>query len=242
MPNSWYTIEENINDKVYLFSSPITPDSDNSGVLWSIIQIEKGNYTSSDLVIELQTKIRAATTNSSFPNMFSVVYNAKRNNLVMSINYSDWKFKLLTPLDIESKMSNTWLGNNYDTNNSQDMNEIFGNMEGNSVFYYQSSSYNSNSLNLQSIRNIYIHSPNLGSYSSIGPQGERTIIKKVPITSNTNEMVFNQVMTSNDFIDCSRQTWKTLEFYLKDSRGNYINFHGSNLSFSIIFSRMNPEN
>jgi hypothetical protein len=242
IPHSWYTIEEDINDKLYLFTSPTVPDSDNNGVLWSTVQIEKGNYSGTDLAIELQTKIRAATTNSSYPNMLSVSYNFKRNNIIISINYSDWKFKLLTPSDLSTNFQGSWLGTSYSQDNPQDTNEIFGNMTGTSPFYYQSSPYNSNSLNLQSIRNIYIHSPNIGSFQTIGPQGERTIIKKVAVNANQNEMIFSEVVLGNDFLDCSRQTWKTLEFYLKDSRGNYINFHGSNLSFSIIFSRMNPEN
>ena len=45
-------------------------------------------------------------------------------------------------------------------------------------------------------------------------------------------------MTVNDFGDCSNQTLRTINFDLKDSRGNHINLHGNNWSFSIIFSRM----
>jgi hypothetical protein len=241
IPNSWFTIEENVNDKLYMYVSPVAPDADNNGVIWKIVTIEKGNYTGPDLVTEMQTKIRAATYNSLFPDMFSVSYSAKRNNLTITVNYSDWKFKMMTPADILSKLSNTWVGPFYNGSNPHDMNEVIGNLEGTSIFYYNSSPYNSNSLNLQSIRNIYIHSPNLGSYSTIGPQGERTIIKKIPVSSNQNEMIFDQVVTGNDFSDCSRMTLRTLEFQLRDSHGNYINFHGSNLSFSIIFSRLNSD-
>ena len=45
-------------------------------------------------------------------------------------------------------------------------------------------------------------------------------------------------MTNNDFGDCSNQTFRTINFQLKDSQGNDINLHGNNWSFSIIFSRM----
>ena len=45
-------------------------------------------------------------------------------------------------------------------------------------------------------------------------------------------------MTSNDFGDCSNQTLMTISFQLKDSKGNDINLHGNNWSFSVIFSRM----
>ena len=52
-------------------------------------------------------------------------------------------------------------------------------------------------------------------------------------------MIFDQVLVSNDFIECSRQ-WRQLEFSLKDVKGNIINLHGSHVSFSLIFSITNP--
>jgi hypothetical protein len=241
IPHSWYVVEEGVNDKLYIYLTPAVPDEDSTGITYSIIQISSGNYTGADLAAELQLQFTKTINNSLHPNMFSTTYNAKKNSITIVNTYEAWKFKVMTPNDISTKLNNTWLGEYYNPSNPQDMNDIIGNLEGNSRYYYLTSPYNSNALNLQSIRNIYIHSPNLGSYTTIGPQGERTIIKKVPVTANQNEMIFDQVMTGNDFSDCSKMTLKTLEFYLRDSRGNYINFHGSDLSFSIIFTRMNPD-
>ena len=92
-------------------------------------------------------------------------------------------------------------------------------------------------IDLQPIRNIYIHS-SLGNYNTLGCNGETSIIK-IPISSNFNEMIIDQVMSSNDFGDCSQQTLRTIRFYLKDVMGNYIPMHGNKVSFSMIFSRMN---
>ena len=64
------------------------------------------------------------------------------------------------------------------------------------------------------------------------------LFKKIPVSANKGEYIFDQVMTSNDFGDCSNQTFRTINFKLKDSQGNDINLHGNNWSFSIIFSRM----
>jgi hypothetical protein len=114
------------------------------------------------------------------------------------------------------------------------MNEIIGDVEGYYAFPF---GYESESLNLQTIRNIYIHS-SLGNYNTIGPRGESSIMKKIPVNANKGEYIFDQVLTSNDFGDCSKQTLRTIKFDLKDSRGNYIQFHGSNLSFSIKFSHV----
>ena len=86
----------------------------------------------------------------------------------------------LTTNDVISKLNNTWLGYNYDSNNTHDMNDILLNTEGNSTFYDSNIPYVSGVLDLQLIRNIYMHSPNLGNFNTIGPQNESTIINKNP--------------------------------------------------------------
>ena len=53
-------------------------------------------------------------------------------------------------------------------------------------------------------------------------------------------MTFDAVMVSNDYLDCSKQTWRRLEFQFKNAKGELINLHGNHVSFSIIFSQMNP--
>ena len=147
-------------------------------------------------------------------------------------------FKLLTPDDLASKLNGEWLGESYDATKPNDMNEVLGNLEGKSVFYTFTRPYNSNFLNLQPVRNIYVHS-SLGNYNTLGARGETSIIKKIPVTANINEVIFDQVIVGGiDFGDCSKQTVRTVSFELKDVRGNYINFRGANLSFSIIFSKM----
>ena len=52
-------------------------------------------------------------------------------------------------------------------------------------------------------------------------------------------MIFDQYMTTNDFLDCSNQTLKTIEFHIRDGRGRYINLHNAHITFSIIFNKYN---
>jgi len=81
-------------------------------------------------------------------------------------------------------------------------------------------------------------SPNLGSFDTIA-SFSNNVIKKVPITQPYGYMVVDQTGTNNDFLDCSRQTLRTMEFHLKDSRGRFVNMHGMNVSFSIVFNKFN---
>ena len=92
-------------------------------------------------------------------------------------------------------------------------------------------------LNLQPVRNIYMRSPNISFFTTLGCNGESSIIKKIPVTCNFGEMVFNNITAANDFLDCSKATWKTLEFHLLDVNSNYIDLHGMDISFSLILDK-----
>ena len=230
IPHSWYSIEKNVNDKLYVFIKNKTYPAEDIRNIQIIITIPYGNYSGADLATELQTELAA---------LLVVSYNARRNNITITTAFNDQEFKIMTDNDVRTKLSEIYLLN-YDVNNPQTMNDILRNAEGNSIYYNSTNPYISGVLDLQPIRNIYMHSPNLTSFNTLGPLGEKTIIKKIPVTSDFNTVIFDQVMTSNDYIDCSRQTWQRLEFQLRDSKGNTINLHGSHMSFSIIMSRMNP--
>jgi len=239
IPHSWYTIEENVNDKLFVMISRIVPDEDNSGTAYKIVTISPGIYNGTEIALEMQTKIRETIFNVQFPDVLSVAYNNRKNTINITINYTDWHFKILTEDDISTKLNDTWIGDSYDSNNPHSINDIISNNYLNSPFYTLSNGY-TGGLNLQPIRNIYIHS-SLGNYNTLGARNETSIIKKVPVSSNSGDYIFDQVLVGNDFGDCSKQTLRTISFELKNVHGDNINFHGSNLSFSIIFSKMNPE-
>ena len=171
--------------------------------------------------------------------MFFRLILTQKKTISLSTVYNEITFQILTLKDIKSQLNNTWIGDVYDSNNSQDMNDILRNYVGCSKFVDSNLPYISGVLDLQLIRNIYFHSPNLGNFNTIGPLYESTIIKKNAVSADYNQMIFDQVLVSNDFIECSRQ-WRQLEFSLKDVKGNIINLHGSHISFSLIFSITNP--
>ena len=49
------------------------------------------------------------------------------------------------------------------------------------------------------------------------------------------ELIFDKITSSSDYIDCSRQTLRALQFQLKDTVGNVIDLHGANISCSLVF-------
>ena len=82
---------------------------------------------------------------------------------------------------------------------------------------------------------IYIHSPSLGNYNSIGVRGESTIIQKVPVSSSFVYLIIVSMVSSIDKIDVSRQLIKTMEFPFRNVHGDIIDLHGAHVSLSLVF-------
>ena len=110
--------------------------------------------------------------------------------------------------------------------------------EGNATYRGYTYTFISGYLNLQPIRNLYLHCSNLGGYNSIGLYGCRTIVKVIPVTADFNYMVIDNVFSGDDYIDCSRVTLKQLEFRLTNEDGKTVPLHGGNISFSLVFDIM----
>ena len=67
----------------------------------------------------------------------------------------------------------------FDKTNPASMNEVFrnyGDWAGKTNQYDNQISYKSGFLNFQGINNMYLSSPNLGCFNTVGPRGEQTII------------------------------------------------------------------
>ena len=137
-----------------------------------------------------------------------------------------------------------WVGNNHelthiDLSNSRSINDALRN-DGYVVTsrYDGYTTYERGFIDLLHIHNTYIHSCNLGHYSSIGVRGENTIIKQVPVSSGFGYLIMDSVVAPHDKIDVSRQLIKTMELSFRNVHGNVIDLHGAHVSFSLIFVTM----
>ena len=251
IPHSWYTIEQNVNGKLYV---QLTNNNSNVNLKPNecrIVQITAGNYNIATLAAELETKLNTSFASTIYTSpVFTVVANAIENHLTITPLYSDLLIKILTDIDLKTEMNGvtinswdgSWLGDSYDTNNSKDMNNILSNNTGQpSTFFSQASPFVSGYIDLQPVKNLYISSPNLGTYITISPDGSRTCLKKVPVNANQHQMILSESTNGNDYLDCSKQTLKTIQFELKDVYGNHVNLHGANWSYSLVFSKYRSE-
>jgi len=81
---------------------------------------------------------------------------------------------------------------------------------------------------------LYIVSPQLGSFRSLGPLGERDILKKHVVVADTGQISIDTYLNAEDYTDISRQSFRNLSFRLTDAYGNTVNLHGQNWSFTLV--------
>jgi len=209
IPHSWTTIEPSLNSRLYFHIF----DKTNTSINFSyIVFLSDGNYIGTDLATEIKTKMNAAT-NGQYANLFNVVYDIKTNTIQILITNNNIAFYILTPNDLNDKLGGVYRLD-YDKKSTLDCNEVLGNWEGFSFEYDINLPFRSNYLNLQPIRNLYLHS-SIGTYTTVAkrPNGyDNTIINQVAVNSNFNEMIFDELDTANDWLESDGQTLKKLNF------------------------------
>ena len=237
IPHSWHTVETDFNDTLYVHYTNSTSQTD---TLY-IMQIPSTNYVGATLGTVIQGILRTIDPS------FTVVYDVINHCIRIQITNVAAVFSIPTDEELQTwyVRPNRPFNINYDqtinTSNLNSWNDLIGNTAGVSGFYTSGSPYTSGMLDLLSIRNIFISSPNLGSFSTMGARGESNIIKKVPVSSDFGYLIIDSFTSTHDFLDCSRLTLGTIEFSLRDVKGAYVPLHGGHVSFSIVFSTVNAD-
>jgi len=226
IPYLWKTVDLNVNDHIYFSvglpspSFPFTVSFTNyTGI------IPAGNYGESDM---------AAAINSVLSNSTNGILNATYNSATSVVNIITTNPQANFRIFTDTEVINTW-----QIGNPMSINEIILNI-GNPLFlsYLQSSQnpYVISRLNLQKINNIYLTSPNLGSFDTLS-FFSNNVLKKIPVNVSYGYMIVDQFISGCDYLNCGGQSLRTLEFHLKDGMGNYIKMP-QYVTFSIVFDTL----
>ena len=81
---------------LYLYSSPLVPDEDNTNVHYLALQLDEGVHSGTELATELKAKIHGVVDNTNFSNIYEVTYSVKTTQITISTNYADRQFAVLT--------------------------------------------------------------------------------------------------------------------------------------------------
>ena len=248
IPHAWRSIEEDVNDKLYIQVTNSSQLASSKANECRIIVLTPGNYNISTLASEIQTKANNAFASSAIPTHFNISPNLVDNTIIINPAVSSVEFKILRDYDLINGLpdtidvagnpwSSSWTGPSFDANNTQDINDMINNFAGPSIFATTITPFKSSYVDLQYNKNVYLHSPNLSSFSTCGVLGERTVLKKIPVNVGNNEMIIDNITSSSDWLDCSKMTLRTLQFQIKNVKGQTIPLHNTNVSFSIVFDK-----
>ena len=231
IPHSWYNVDTT-NNRLYVYANH------GADSIYAILYLNVGNYNGLTLVGELN---RVFNTIGSY--FLSANFDLNTNRLNIYTGSSDTSFRIFSDFElIDMAKKGGWNGQNYTYNNICSINDLIHNTKKITPGYNRGTSYWSEFINFNGIRNLYLCSPNLCSLSVLGPNGSpANIVKKIPVTSDYGFNIFAGGTIAHDYIECSKQTWKTLEFQLKDVFGNYIDLNNNPISFSIILSTINED-
>ena len=220
IPNLFKTIARNENDKLYVETIvPMDGIFTTSSVrIEHTITIPPGNYTELAFSQVLDQKLRDVASIGS-------AYDSS-NNICSISTWSDTiQFRILT----DDEVMGTGM-----ISAPNSVNEILNNIVSPSPTYDKNNGMTINRLRLQPIHNIYITSPNLGSFDTVS-NFSNNIIKQVPVTSDYGYMIVDRLVSFADYLNCGCATLKTLEFHMRDGRGNYVNLYNNHVSSTIVF-------
>ena len=188
--HAWFTIEENINDTLFMRINSTDYN----------IKINAQNYNGDTFAIEIQTKL-----NGILPNTFTVAFNPQQNNISIAVN-NGTQFKVYTNKDLKTR---------FGTTDAKSTNDILQNYDYNSPVYHQDNTFVSGFLNLLAIRNLYLSSPNLSSYTTLGSKAESKIIKKIPVSSEFGHLIIETFTSTHDWVRLQWSNFKLLRVSIK---------------------------
>ena len=161
-----------------------------------ILTIAGQNYTGDLLAASIKNALDVAFTNTTY----IVTCLPRKGTIKIETSTAHKSFMILDDDSFQDQLEGDWGGSAYNLNNPQSMNEVLRH-----TFGSPANTYESGFLDLTHIHNIYISSPNWGSFSTLGPRGECNIVKKVPVSSDYGYSILHNVVASHDYIDVSKQ-------------------------------------
>ena len=203
IPHVWKTIEDNVNDRLYLeYTSPngsLPVLQARPSTNYEVFRLASGNYTGATLATEIQNKLNQVT-NSYIT--FTVTYDTTQLSITITCNGTNTSFKIYTDQEIVqhglSSIHTPWhssTGLVVDPGNPNTINDLTKvNVPRDSA-----RTLTTDFVNLKSINNVYITSPNMGSFDTISSFSNNRI-KKVPVNVGYGFMIVDQSSYASDYL------------------------------------------
>jgi len=226
IPYSWNTIEPGINDKLYISYRALTTDT----AVPKVLSITPLRYTGVEFADNMTTQLNSM----GGIGVYLATYNTNSN--IITITSSNMYFKIWT----DEELATTSIFTIPDIYNPQSVNgilQVYGIYTGGVDGYAgKGIAYQTGFLNLLNYQDLYITSTNFGNFQTMGARGESTILRKIMVNTGWGFSIIDKLSDATDSISCSKLSLSTLDFQLRDVRGNIIPLHGAHMSFAIRFA------
>ena len=84
---------------------------------------------------------------------------------------------------------------------------------------------------------LYLHSDALAGMRTIGPNGSRSVISRIPVTTTFGGMLFKEHNShSLDYIPVGGRTLTAIDISVRDSFGEIVPLHGGHVSLELLFA------
>ena len=228
LPVSFSSINENNNT---LYFGYIIPGIETTV---AIITIDPGNYTGASFAEALKTKLNLWGTTkvpsgTAYVDKFNVTYYQPNNSIMITISDNNWILFVYCDADLKKGITPF-----YTIAEPKSLNNVL--LINKSTRIDKASPFIT-VIDLHAIRNLYLTSSTLCAYNSISNFGNDTIIKKIPVKANYNEMLYHDSGSGFDYLDITPRTLRYIDFKLVDSYFNIVDLRNNRWSFSIIFAQ-----
>lgn len=233
LPYSWWNVDADVNDILYVVEDPGGAPQPRS------IKLTAGQYTSLTLPTLLQN---ALNNGSALTNMtYSVVYQSAQGCLLIQLvapsgggGNANARFRLPSEDEL---MNAQWRASYWNQNaglNVRDPMSI-GDLLRLPAASSPTTSLSTGLLDVGPQHALYLRS-NIGNYNTMGPRGERDIIARIPVDVSYGYVLhYRHSGFEQDSFDVGGLSLRDLSFRLTNSKGAVMDLHGGQMSVEIIF-------
>jgi len=197
------------------------------------ISLTQGNYNGTSFAAALESAINGELDSDKV--FIGVAYNYLNNAITFTLNDRrtnpqpmTMQLALFTDKSITNGAQGEFLVEPKSINNIINLKE--------DQFLFDKETFTSY-LDLHVTRNLYLLSSALASYDTISNFGNDTIIKKIPVRGNANDIIFDNASEGFDYLNVSRRTLRHVDFKLVDTNNKVVTLD-THWTFSIVFTRM----
>jgi len=199
------------------------------------VQLPKQNYDVVTLGIAIETALNGA--GKTVAGAYTVAHNSSKNNYTITLaGGGTFRYVSLYMLGSFQKSkpgptTNDWIA----AGEPLGVDDLMGLR--NEIVYVLGATLETGHVDIRNVHQLFLHSSTLTSYNTMGPNGIRGSLCRIPVTSQFGDMIWKQHSgLLHDYVNCGGVNASALQFSLRDSFNKEVNLNAGGLSFTVLFT------